>query len=423
MSAAETITALPAIDGARLWASLEAAAEIGRWRAPGVQRLALSDADRQMRDAFCGWCEEAGLRVTVDRIGNIFARRAGAGTGTGTETADPVMVGSHLDTQVAGGRYDGALGVLAGLEVVRWLDEHELTTRRPVEVVCWSNEEGARFRPSMLGSAVFAGGLDAEAALAQTDEDGLRFGDELERIGYAGSAEVPGRPPHAYLEFHIEQSDSLDRSGLDLGIVISAYAARGMTVRLEGQTGHAGATPMRRRHDPLVGAAELITALDAIARSGGDEMRATATRLQAWPNRTGITAGDAVLTLDYRHAAQDGLNRMTEEVERALSEISERRGLTVGREDEWEFGRGISFDPALAASARRHAARLGVATTDMASAAGHDAYWLATIAPTLILFVPCVDGITHNEHEAITPERVLPGVNVLAATVLDAAGQ
>jgi N-carbamoyl-L-amino-acid hydrolase len=419
MSTADVIPALPAIDGARLWASLETAGEIGRWRSPGVQRLALSDADRQMRDTFCGWCKDAGLRVTVDRMGNIFARRPGATS----ETADPVMVGSHLDTQVAGGRYDGVLGVLAGLEVVRWLDEHELTTHRPVEVVCWTNEEGARFRPSMLGSAVFAGSLDAAAALAQTDEEGLRVGDELERIGYAGSAEVPGHPPHAYFELHIEQSDSLHRSGLNLGIVTSAYAAQGMTVSLNGQTAHAGATPMRGRHDPLVGAAELIAALDTIARSGGDEMRATATRLHAWPNRTGITAGEAVLTFDYRHATADGLNRMAGELERALHDICERRGLTFAREDEWEFGRGISFDPALAAGARRHAARLGVTTTDMASAAGHDAYWLATIAPTLILFVPCVDGITHNEHEAIEPERVLPGVNVLAATVLEAAGQ
>jgi beta-ureidopropionase / N-carbamoyl-L-amino-acid hydrolase len=419
VSAAEVITAPPAIDGTHLWGSLEAAAEIGPWRAPGVQRLALSDADRQMRDAFCGWCENAGLALRVDRVGNIFARRPGAVD----ETADPVMVGSHLDTQVAGGRYDGVLGVLAGLEVVRWLDKHELSTCRPVEVVSWSNEEGARFRPSMLGSAVFAGALDQEVALGQTDEDGLRFADELDRIGYAGSAEVPGRPPHAYFELHIEQSDSLDRNGLDLGIVTSAYAARGMTVRLRGRTAHAGATPMRRREDPLVGAAELISALDVIGRSGGEETRATATRLQAWPNRTGITAGEAVLTLDYRHATPDGLTRMTGELERALDEICARRGLSFAREEEWEFGQDISFNPALAAAARRHAARLDVATTDMPSSAGHDAYWLATIAPTLILFVPCVDGITHNEHEAIDPERVLPGVNVLAASVLEAAGQ
>jgi beta-ureidopropionase / N-carbamoyl-L-amino-acid hydrolase len=418
MSAAGIRTRPPALNGERLRRTLEEAAEIGRWRSPGVQRLALSDADRQMRDLFCAWCLDSGLEVRVDRVGNIFARRPGAAAGH----AEPVMVGSHLDTQVAGGRYDGVLGVLAALEVVRWLDDHAIATTRPIEVVSWCNEEGARFRPPMLGSAVFAGGLSLEAALDAPDDAGRRFGDELKRIGYAGAASVPGAPPHAYVELHIEQDDVLDRAGLDLGIVTSAYSARGMTVRLRGRTGHAGATPMERRQDALVGAAEVIAGLDALGRREGPRTRATATRLEAWPNRSGIIPGDALITLDYRHADDDGLRTMAEQVECLIAEAAARHRLEWSTEAVWEFGSGITFDAHLAGVARHHAQRMGVKWLDMPSAAGHDAYWLATVAPALILFVPCVAGITHNEHEEIEFDRVMRGVNVLAATVLEAAG-
>jgi beta-ureidopropionase / N-carbamoyl-L-amino-acid hydrolase len=418
VSPAGTGTQLPALDSERLRSTLEEAAQIGRWRSPGVQRLALSDADRQMRDTFCAWCQDSGLEVRIDRVGNVFARRPGAGD----EAAEPVMVGSHLDTQVAGGRYDGVLGVLAALEVVRWLEDYGVQTARPVEVVSWCNEEGARFRPPMLGSAVFAGGLSLEAALEELDDDGRRFGDELERIGYAGTARVPGPPPHAYFELHIEQDDLLERAGRDLGIVTSAYSARGMAVRLRGRTGHAGSTPMERRQDALVGAAEVIAGLDALGRQGGTRTRATATRLDAWPNRAGIIAGEALITLDYRHADNSGLNRMTQEVERLITDASARRGLEWSAEAVWEFGSGITFDPNLARLARDNAQRMGVEWLEMTSAAGHDAYWLATVAPTLILFVPCVGGVTHNEHEEIEFDRVLRGANVLAATVLEAAG-
>ncbi|MHB1570497.1 MAG: allantoate amidohydrolase [Solirubrobacteraceae bacterium] len=406
---------LPPIDADRLWASLRAAATIGAWRSPGVQRLALSDADRQMRDAFCGWCRDSGLEVEVDRVGNIFARRPG------TESLAPVMVGSHLDTQVAGGRYDGSLGVLAGLEVARWLDDHGISTRRPVEVVSWTNEEGARFRPAMVGSGVFAGAIALETALELRDDDGLRFVDELERIGYAGAGAVPGDPPHAYFELHIEQGDVLHRRGLDLGIVTSAYPARGLEVRVAGATAHAGATPMHLRRDALVGAAEMITAIDALARDGGGDGRATTTRLELWPDRTGIVPGEVTLTVDYRQTSEQELERLGQRLEQTVAGIAQVRGLDASCRQLWEFGAGISFDPELGAVAQRHADRLGAQTLEMASAAGHDAYWLATIAPAALLFVPCVDGVTHNEHEEIEFDRVLQGVNVLAASVLEAA--
>lgn len=410
-------TALPPLNGERLRASLDAAAEIGRWRPPGVQRLALTDADRQMRDAFCEWCRDCGLTVTVDRVGNIFARRDGG------EDLPPVMAGSHLDTQVAGGRYDGSLGVLAALETLRWLDDHDLTTRRPVEVVAWSNEEGARFLPPMLGSGAFTGALRQAEALDATDDDGLTYGAELARIGYDGTAPVPGPPPSAYFELHIEQGDVLHRRGLDLGIVTSAFAARGLVIRLTGETAHAGATPMRRRRDAVVGAAEIVTALDALGAGDGDNARSTVTRIDVWPNRAGIVAGEAVVTLDYRHARQARLEQMSAELQAIIAGVCERRGLSARYEATWDFGSEVRFDPALAATARAAAAQLGVQAIDMPSVAGHDAYRLAAVAPTLILFVPCVDGITHNEHEEIEFHRALRGANVLAASVLEAANR
>ncbi|MGH2857029.1 MAG: Zn-dependent hydrolase [Solirubrobacteraceae bacterium] len=417
MTPTDVTAGVSPIDAERLWSGLRAAAEIGAWRRPGVQRLALSDADRQMRDRFTGWCRDSGLEVRVDRIGNIFARRPG------TEAIEPVMIGSHLDTQVAGGRYDGVLGVLAGLEIVRWLNDHGLSTRRPVEVVSWTNEEGARFRPAMLGSAAFTGAIELQAALDQRDDDGRRLADELERIGYAGGDGVPGKPPHAYFELHIEQGDVLDRRAVDLGIVTGAYPARGVEIRVRGATAHAGATPMRLRRDALAGAAEMITAIETLATQGGGDGRTTTTRLEVWPNATGIVPAEVMLSVDYRHTGEAELERMATELEREVTRIADRRELDVSWDQLWEFGEGVTFDAELAAIARRHAGTLGVEALQMHSAAGHDAYWLATVAPVLLLFVPCVDGITHNEHEEIEFHRVLRGVNVLAASVLEVANR
>lgn len=409
-------TTLAPLDGDRLWATIEQASSIGRWRERGVQRLALSDVDREMRDAFCGWCRNSGLRISVDRVGNIVARRDGA------QELAPVMIGSHLDTQVAGGRYDGALGVLTGLEIVRSLDDQGVLTRHPLEIVSWSNEEGARFQPPMLGSAAYAGSLPLAQALAAEDPDGSTFGAELERIGYAGTGPVPGAPPAAYFEFHIEQGDVLDRQGVDLGVVTSAYPSRGLVIRMRGETGHAGATPMRRRHDALLGAAEVAIAVEALARDHGDQARATTTRLDVWPNRPGIIPGEAVLNVDFRHAQESELGAMSRLLDQVLAGVGDRLGVEVRVEESWEFGAGITFDAELAAIARGAAAALGVETIDMPSTAGHDAYSLARVAPALILFAPCVAGVTHNEHEEIEFTRVLRAANVVARSVLEAAG-
>jgi beta-ureidopropionase / N-carbamoyl-L-amino-acid hydrolase len=410
-----SLAQLTGLDGARLFATLEEASRIGRWREIGVRRLALDDADRAVRDAFCGWCADSGLEVGVDRVGNVFARR------DGTVDTEPVMIGSHLDTQVAGGRYDGALGVLAGLELIRTLDEQRIATRRPIVVASWSDEEGARFPPPMLGSTVFTGGIELADALATTDRDGRTFGDEVRRIGYAGELPVPGPAPAAYVEFHIEQGDVLDRRGVDLGIVTSAYPSRGTVLRLRGETAHAGATPMRRRHDALVGAAALVTAVDALAAGGGDEVRTTVPQIDVWPNRPGIVAGEATVTVDVRHADAAGLRRLCERLDEIRDEIARRYGLEVTVERSWGFGAGVTFDETLAATARAAAADLAVPAIEMASTAGHDAYALAAVAPTLILFAPCREGITHNEHEDVDPDRVLRAANVFARVVLETA--
>ncbi len=417
MSTAQATTALPPVDGDRLQDTLRAAAQIGRWRDVGVQRLALTDPDREMRDAFCTWCRGSGLEVTVDRVGNIFARREGAAA------VPPVLVGSHLDTQVAGGRYDGALGVLAALEIVRSLNDHRIVTRHPLEIVSWTDEEGARFPPPMLGSGAYTGAIALDDALGAQAADGATFGAELARIGYAGQRSVPGTPPAAYLELHIEQGDVLDRRGLDAGIVTSTFASRGAVIRITGETAHAGATPMRCRQDALAGAAEIVTALDALGGGDGDDARATTTRIDVWPNRTGIVPGEAVVTLDYRHVRHSELSCMTQQLDGIVAAVCGRRGLRAAYDASWEFGSGVTFDVALVEIARRAATQLAVPTLETASAAGHDAYRLAAVAPTLLMFVPCVDGITHNEHEEVDLGRVLRGVNVFAASVLEAANQ
>lgn len=405
----------PAINAERLWESLMRAAEIGRWRECGVQRLALTQPDKLMRDAFRAWCNDSGLQVRVDRIGNIFARRAG------TMDVAPVMIGSHLDSQVAGGRFDGVLGVLAGLEILRTLDDREIDTRRPIEVVSWSNEEGARFSPPMLGASVFAGAIPLDDALGAEDGQGASFGTELAKIGYDGDAAVPGTPPAAYFELHIEQDELLHRGGIDLGVVTGAFATRGAVLRLSGCTAHAGATPMRRRRDALAGAGEICSELSQLAGRHGPDVRATTTRLTVWPNRPGIVAAEATVSIDFRHPTTTGVEEFSRDFDTIVRTACERHGLECERLSHWTFGDDVRFDPALAQVVRRSARSLGVEAINMTSSAGHDAYLLAGVAPTAVLFTPCVDGITHNEHEDVEYERVVPAVNTLVRAVTETA--
>jgi N-carbamoyl-L-amino-acid hydrolase len=401
------------INGERFWSTIERSGEIGVGRPGGLARLALSDADRKMRDLFVGWCREAGCTVTIDQLGSIFARREGADA-----SLPPVVMGSHLDTQVNGGKYDGILGVLAGLEVIRALNDHDVTTRRPIELVSWTNEEGARFSPPMVASGAFAGVYEPNWVLGRLDDDNKRFGDELARIGYAGSAPVGRRALDAYFELHIEQGPILDAQGIDVGVVVKGYAVRGFLVEVRGETAHTGPTPMDQRRNALVGAAMLAVAVNDVGwryhPSGG---KATAAWLLVKPNQPGILSDWAQLIADVRHEDAAVADRMAGEVLEAVSTCAERSRCEIAVIDRWSFG-NERFDPECVRLIREAAQHLGVRTLDIASQAGHDAYHVAKASPMAMIFTPCHEGVTHNNREHAEMGHSVPGVNVLLHAVL-----
>jgi N-carbamoyl-L-amino-acid hydrolase len=414
---ASTTPAL-AINGPRLWDTIMASARIGPGRIEtGLRRLALTDADREMRDLFIRWCREAGCAVTVDRMGSIFARRAGT-----DDSLPPVLIGSHLDTQIAGGRFDGILGVLAGLEVLRTLNDAGIRTRRPIEVVSWTNEEGARFAPPMLASAVFGGVRSLPWALARTDADGRTVGDELARIGYAGAAPVGGRPVDAYFELHIEQGPILDDKGIPVGVVTGGFEVRGTVVEVRGETAHAGPTPMASRKNALVGAAMLVVAVNEIGFAYSPEGKATTSRIEVWPNLPGILSDWARLTLDVRHPEAAQAERMLADIRRAMDDCSARAQVEMSIVETWQFG-SERFDPDLVRLVRDTAATLEAPSLDLLSQAGHDAYYVSRVAPTAMIFTPCERGISHNERESCTLDDCVPGVNVLLHAALARANR
>ena len=407
-----------ALDGPRLWSTLMASAEIGKGPRGGLARLTLSDADRQMRDLFARWSTESGYSVNVDRLGNMFVRRPGEDHGLA-----PVVIGSHLDTQAAGGRFDGILGVLAGLEIVRALDDANMATRRPIEVVNWTNEEGGRFPPPMLCSGVFAGIHDLDWALAREDEDGTTVAEALDTIGYAGTEPVGGRPLDSYFEIHIEQGPALDAAGIKLGLVTGTYLSRGMRIEVEGVNAHSGPTPMDRRRNALVGAATVAVEVDRIGLAhAARDAKSTVARLEAWPNKPGIISDRATLFVDFR-APDPALTRQMEaEIRAALPDCAARSRTDIAVADAWSFGE-TAFDPDLQDLIRGTAADLGVEVMELQSQAGHDAYHIAKVAPTVLLFTPCDDGISHNESENTRLEDQMPGVEVLASAVLARANR
>ncbi len=406
------------IDGPRLWETVMASARIGPGRTPtGLRRLALTDADREMRDLFARWCREAGCHVTVDRMGNMFARRAGT-----DDTLPPVLIGSHLDTQIAAGRFDGVLGVMAALEVVRTLNDAGVRTRRPIEIVNWTNEEGARFQPPMLGSAVFAGIRTLEWAHARTDDGGSTVGGELARIGYAGTAPVGPRPVDAYFELHIEQGPLLDDKGIPVGVVSGTYEVRGMNVEVRGETAHSGPTPMVTRRNALVGAAMLIVGANDVGFAYAPDGKATTPRIEVWPNLAGILPDYAKVTLDVRHPDPATVDRMVADVHRAMADASRRAQVEMAVVETWQFG-SERFDPELVDLVRRTANRLGTPSLDLPSQAGHDAYYVSRVAPTAMIFTPCTRGISHHENELTSLEEALPGVTVLLHAVLERANR
>jgi N-carbamoyl-L-amino-acid hydrolase len=418
MTGDDRMTTNLTINGDRLWSTIMASAEIGKGPRGGLRRLTLSDDDKRVRDLFAEWAKASRYGLSVDQMGSMFVRRAG----TEPDLA-PVLIGSHLDTQAAGGRFDGILGVLSGLEVLRTLDDLGIATRRSIEVVNWTNEEGARFHPPMVASLVFAGKESVAWGHDRRDKEGLSIGGELQRIGYAGSTPVGGRPIDAYFELHIEQGPRLDAAGIPVGIVTGGFPTRGMRIEITGETSHVGPTPMQRRRNALVGAAHVAVAVDDIGwRYADGEGKTTAARLDLWPNLPGILSERANLFCDMRHPDPNMLARMWNEVQTALPDCGRRGRCDVRIAEEWGFG-GLTFDAELVGLVRAAAAQLGHATLDLQSEAGHDAYHMASIAPTAMIFSPCKDGISHNEAEDMTLEQALPGANVLLHAALARANR
>lgn len=403
------------IDGDRLWQSLMDMAVIGATEKGGSKRLALTDLDREGRDLFVSWCKDAGCSVRVDAMGNIFARRAGR-----DDSLPPVVTGSHLDTQPTGGKFDGVYGVLAGLEVIRSLNDLDYETDHPIEVVCWTNEEGSRFAPAMISSGVFAGAFTLEEAHAKEDVDGVTLGAELKRIGYAGDMPVGGREFHAYVEAHIEQGPILEEEDAPIGVVTTAQGQRWYELTLTGQESHAGSTPMERRKDALLGAARVIELVNAIGMKHAPDARSTVGMIESYPNSRNVIPGQVFLTSEFRHPDDDVLAEMDAELRDGLVKIANRIGLEYAFEQIFYIA-PIVFDDRCITAVRNAAETRALASRDMVSGAGHDACYIAAVAPTSMIFIPCVDGISHNEAEDISTEWSTAGGQVLLGALLELA--
>ena len=404
------------VNGERLWASLMELAKIGTTPKGGVCRLAATDLDGQARRLFIRWCEEAGCRVTIDKIGNIFARRPGRNSNLA-----PVMTGSHLDTQPTGGRFDGAYGVMAGLEIVRSLNDLGYETEAPIEIVAWTNEEGSRFSPAMVGSGVFAGVFDLSYGLERPDNvSGVTLGDELQRIGFAGAEPVGGRKVAAYFEAHIEQGPILEAAGLPVGVVTGAQGQRWYEITVSGQEAHAGPTPMPRRRDALVGAARMIDAVNRIGHAHAPYACATVGFVQVSPNSRNTIPGRVFFTVDFRHPEDAVLSLMDRELRAACAEAAASQTLDAAVEEFWYFP-PTPFDARMVGAVREAAKAQNLPHQDIISGAGHDAVYMARVAPSAMIFVPCVGGISHNEIEDANPGDLTAGCNVLLNAVLDTA--
>lgn len=405
------------IDGDRLWASLMEMAKVGATAKGGVCRLALTDLDRTGRDLFVRWCRDAGCTIRVDRIGNVFARRAGRDPGLA-----PVVTGSHLDSQPTGGRFDGVYGVLAGLEVIRTLNDHKVETERAVEVAVWTNEEGSRFAPAMVASGVFAGVFTLEYGLSRADPDGRTIGEELARIGYAGPEPVGGWPVHACFETHIEQGPILEAEGHTIGVVTDAQGQRWYELTLTGQESHAGPTPMPLRRDALLAAARVIQLVNDIGRAHAPLAVSTVGMIQCHPNSRNVIPGRVFLTVDFRNPDDADLSRMDAELRAGVERIAQEARVEADLRQIFQYD-CVHFDASCVALVRDSAQRLGYRTRDIVSGAGHDACYVARIAPTAMIFVPCIGGISHNEIEDATPEWIAAGAQVLLQAIMAKANE
>lgn len=399
----------------RLLADLSALAEVGSTGDGGNCRLALTDEDAGGRELVVGWMRSLGLDVRVDRVGNVVAIRAGS-----DPDAAPVMTGSHIDTVRTGGRYDGTLGVLAGLEVVRALDDAGVTTRRPLAVAFFTDEEGSRFAPDMLGSLVYVGGMGLEDALDVTGIDGARLGDELDRIGWAGEAPVPGPAPYAFVELHIEQGPVLEEADVAIGTVTGVQGISWQEITLAGQSNHAGTTPMRLRRDPVYVAAQIVTYVRRLARET-DGLRGTVGRLCLHPDLVNVVPATATLTVDLRHTSDGELSLAERRLAQFVDDTARREQVSVTSTRSLARFAPVAFDETVVALVEAAAGKRGLSTLRMPSGAGHDAQVLARVCPTGMIFVPSRAGVSHNPAEHTDPEHLEAGASVLLDTLVELA--
>ncbi len=401
-----------AVNGERLWATLMETAVFGGTPGGGITRLPLTDADRDVRDWFVAQCRAVGSTVTVDEMGNIFARVEGR-----DKTLPPISFGSHLDTQAAGGKFDGTTGVLSGLEVLRTLHESGYRTHAPLELINWTAEEGCRF-PPLFGSGVFAGAYELDWAYNSRDPEGVRFQDELERTGYRGKEATPGHALGAYFEIHIEQGPVLEAENKTIGVVVGARGQLWYDVVVTGLQGHAGTTPMAMRRDAMATFARIAQETFDLAWAYAPDGLATIGHVEVVPNSRNVIPGCVSFTIDLRHADKPLLHRMDAELVALIGGIAAHSGTAVDLKKFWTV-EPMDFDPRCVSAVRNAAERLGYSHMDIVTGPGHDALQVARVAPTSMIFIPCEGGISHNEAENVRPEHVTAGANVLLNAVLE----
>ena len=403
------------INGQRLWDSLMTLAKIGATPKGGVCRLALGDLDKQGRDQVVAWGQELGMTVVVDKIGNVFMRRAGR-----NNNLPPIMTGSHIDTQPTGGKFDGNYGVLAGLEVVRTLNDHGINTQAPIEVAFWTNEEGSRFVPVMMGSGVFAKAFSLEHAFAATDTEGKTVKEELTRIGYLGTQDPGDHPIGAYFETHIEQGPVLEDNNITIGVVQGVLGIRWFDCTVTGMEAHAGPTPMALRKDALQLATQLMQEVVASALRHGPHGRGTVGMVQVHPNSRNVIPGRVKFSMDMRNATDALVDQQVAEVKALADKLSLETGMAIVIESVSSYA-AISFHNECIDALARVSQQLGYSSMPVVSGAGHDAIYMARLAPSGMIFIPCKDGISHNEIEDAHPEHLTAGCNVLLHAMLSRA--
>ncbi|MDG1209308.1 MAG: Zn-dependent hydrolase [Paracoccaceae bacterium] len=403
------------IDADRLWDSLMDMAKIGPGVAGGNNRQTLTDEDSEGRHLFQNWCKAAGMTMGLDTMGNMFARREGT-----DPDALPVYVGSHLDTQPTGGKYDGVLGVLSGLELIRTLNDLNVKTKHPIVVTNWTNEEGTRYAPAMLSSGVFAGIHDEQWAYDREDVEGKKFGDELQRIGWCGEEAVGDRKMHAFFELHIEQGPILEAEGIDVGVVTHGQGLSWMQLTIEGRDAHTGSTPMPMRRNAGLGMARVLELVDEIALSHAPDAVGAAGHIDVYPNSRNVIPGKVVFTVDFRSPNLSTIEDMEARLKVGAQKICDDMGLTVEFEKVGGFD-PVEFDEGCVTAVRSAAERLGYTHRNLVSGAGHDACWINRVAPTAMVMCPCVDGLSHNEEEEISKDWAAAGTNVLFHAVVETA--